>query len=77
MRYHPTQHAPAKQDWNIGDAVKVGFLTGLTVIAKIPTPGDFAPDAWVLQQRATGRIYRFVPHHGIERCASLAEASKP
>lgn len=77
MRYRPAQHGPAKQDWNIGDAVRVGFLTGLTVVAKISTPGDYAPDAWVLQQRTTGRVYRFVPHRGIERRDSLADAKLP
>lgn len=73
----PNHHASATQDWSIGDAVKVGFLTGLTIIAKIPTPGDYAPDAWVLQQRTSGRFYRFVPHHGIERRDSLADAKLP
>ena len=68
--------AAAKQHWAIGDAVRVGFIAGLTVIAKVPTPGDYAPDAWVLQQRGTGRIYRFVPHHGLERCENLEEAMR-
>lgn len=66
--------AATKQTWNVGDTVKVGFITGLEVIAKIPTPGDYAPDAYALWQPETGRFYRFVPHNGIERCNDLAEA---
>lgn len=64
----------SKQAWEVGQTVKVGFLTGLTVIAKVPTPGDYAPDAYALEHVASGRFYRFVPHNGIERCASRAEA---
>ena len=63
-----------KQNWQIGETVKIGFLTGLTVIAKIPTPGDYAPDAYALSHAKTGRLYRFVPHRGIERCGSMQEA---
>lgn len=64
----------SKQNWQIGEVVKVGFITGLTVIAKVPTPGDYAPDAYALSQASTGRIYRFVPHKGIERCISIQQA---
>ena len=40
---------PAKQAWGIGCKVNVGFLKNLTIIGKIPTPGDYAPDVWKLQ----------------------------
>ncbi len=63
----------SKQLWEVGEVVKVGFLSGLKVLAKVPTPGDYAPDAYVLGT-ATGRIYRFVPHKGIERRTDLADA---
>ena len=63
-----------KQNWQVGETVKVGFLTGLEVIKAIPTPGDYAPDAYVLRQPATDRFYRFVPHMGIERRADLQDA---
>lgn len=56
----------AKQDWSIGATVKVGFLV-LTVIAKIPTPGDFKPDAYVLASAAKGTFYEFVPHNGLTK----------
>lgn len=56
----------SKQNWEIGDAVKVGFMHGLMVMAKEPTPGDYAPDAYILQAR-NGARYRFVPHNGLTR----------
>ena len=61
----------SKQNWEIGQTVKVGFMV-LKVLAKVPTPGDYAPDAYVLENR--GRFYRFVPHNGIARCYSLEQA---
>lgn len=63
-----------RQSWQVGDIVKVGFLTGLEVIKRVPTPGDYAPDAYALWQAQTNRFYRFVPHKGIQRCADLGEA---
>lgn len=55
-----------KQNWKAGSTVKVGFLS-LIVIAAIPTPGDYAPDAYVLTNEESTRLYKFVPHNGIER----------
>jgi hypothetical protein len=55
----------AKQNWEIGQQVKVGFNTGLTVLAKIPTPGDYAPDAYILAKG--DKYYSFVPHNGLTR----------
>lgn len=60
------------QDWTPGQYVSVGFLT-LQVLAKIATPGDFLPDAYVLRNRG-GRFYRFIPHNGLHRFDSLEEA---
>jgi hypothetical protein len=56
----------SSQNWEVGQIVKVGFMSNLTVIAKVPTPGDYAPDAYILRS-AKGVEYRFVPHNGIER----------
>lgn len=56
----------SKQAWEVGETVKVGFLT-LRVTAKVPTPGDFAPDAYLLTDKTGQRKYRFVPHNGLER----------
>ena len=58
--------ANSKQSWQVGQVVNVGFLKGLVVEAFEATPGDYAPDAYILRA-ATGRRYRFVPHNGIER----------
>ncbi len=58
--------ASAKQDWQIGEMVNVGFLKNLMVISKEATPGDYMPDAYHLLARS-GATYRFVPHNGIER----------
>lgn len=55
----------SKQNWEVGQIVKVGFMT-LTVIAKEATPGDYMPDAYMLQS-AKGLNYRFVPHNGLTR----------
>lgn len=63
----------SKQIWEVGQAVKVGFMN-LIVLAKVPTPGDYAPDAYALSAVGGGKFYRFVPHNGLVRCDSLAEA---
>lgn len=63
----------SKQVWEVGESVKVGFLN-LIVCAKVATPGDFAPDAYVLTNKGGDKFYRFVPHNGLQRCESLQEA---
>ena len=60
------QTKAGKQDWSAGATVKVGFQT-LTVIAKIPTPSDFKPDAYILASAAKGTFYEFVPHNGLTK----------
>ena len=55
-----------KQDWSEGATVKVGFLT-LIVTHRIPTPGDYAPDAYLLTNVAGTQSFKFVPHKGIEK----------
>jgi hypothetical protein len=52
-----------RQIWEVGYWVKVGFLT-LQITGKVPTPGDYAPDAYLLKS-AKGIRYRFVPHKGL------------
>lgn len=63
----------AKQDWTVGQTVKVGFLANLEVLEKVATPGDYRPDLYVLRS-AKGVLYSFVPHNGLTRCETLAEA---
>lgn len=55
-----------KQNWTTGQTVKVGFLS-LQVVQCIPTPGDFAPDAYLLVNAAQTTLYKFVPHNGLEK----------
>lgn len=55
----------SNQKWEIGQQVSVGFMRGLTVVEKIPTPGDHAPDQYRLTKG--GVEYIFTPHKGIER----------
>jgi hypothetical protein len=60
-----------KQNWTPGQTVKVGFMA-LTVVAVVATPGNWLPDQYVL---TNGRsVYRFIPHNGLTKCASVAEA---
>jgi hypothetical protein len=54
----------SKQVWEVGSTVKVGFMT-LKVLQKVATPGDWLPDAYILQS-AKGAMYKFVPHNGLE-----------
>ncbi len=56
----------SKQVWEVGETVKVGFLS-LRITAKEPTPGDYMPDAYLLTDVTGTKKYRFVPHNGIER----------
>lgn len=61
------------QEWQVGETVAVGFLR-LRVLARIPTPGDYNPDAYALTNADGSRFYRFVPHNGCVLVANLAEA---
>lgn len=65
-----------KQDWAVGNIVKVGFVKDLEILQKVPTPGDYRPDIYVLQQQNTKRVYRFTPRLGLERCESIEEAAQ-
>jgi hypothetical protein len=56
----------SKQSWEAGATVKVGFMS-LVVKAAIATPGDFAPDAYILVNKAGTQMYKFVPHSGLEK----------
>ncbi len=57
----------SKQRWEIGQTVSVGFVRNLVVKAAIPTPGDFAPDAYILTNAAGTQFYQFVPHNGLQK----------
>jgi hypothetical protein len=51
------------QKWEVGQTVRVGFLS-LVVRAKVATPGDGMPDAYLLTNAAGDRLYCFQPHCG-------------
>lgn len=65
-------HRRAKQNWEIGQTVKVGFLDGLKILEKIATPGNYLPDQYVLERK--GVYYSFTPHVGISRCLTIEQA---
>lgn len=62
--------------WEIGQSVKIGFLTGLTVLASKDVR-DFMPDIYLLsRQSKTGTAYyEFIPHNGLSKITA-AEAVK-
>lgn len=64
-----------KQSFEVGNIVNIGFVTGLEVVKKVATPGDFRPDFYVLWNSAKNVFYGFQPHQGgLVRCDSLNEA---
>jgi hypothetical protein len=65
-----------KQCWEVGETVKVGFMS-LRVLAKVATPGNYLPDQYALTNADGSRFYRFIPHNGCARVASLDDAMVP
>jgi len=57
----------ARQDWRVGEIVRVGFVRDLEVIKKVGR-------SYVLWQAANNRFYSFQPHLGLSRCETLSEA---
>lgn len=53
------------QDWQVGSKVTCGFMRDLEVTEIKATPGDYLPDAYLLEKN--GKFYEFVPHNGIKR----------
>ena len=60
----------SKQNWSVGSTVRVGFMT-LVVKAAIATPSDYAPDAYILANTAGTKLYKFVPHNGLESLSMI------
>lgn len=56
----------SRQKWTVGNKVKVGFMQ-LTVRAVVETPGDYAPDAYILSNLNGTQLYSFVLHNGITK----------
>ncbi len=59
----------SKQNWTTGATVRVGFMT-LRVRAAVVTPGDYAPDAYILSSLSGDKLYKFVPHNGLTAITS-------
>lgn len=51
-----------KQNWSIGNIVKVGFMK-LEVVA-VEAIKDGMPDIYTLKS-SKGKIYEFIPHNGL------------
>lgn len=66
--------AKAKQDWVVGEVVKVGFMVLRVLKGPIATPGNFHADEYALESLNGSKFYRFTPHAGCFRCSSLNEA---
>jgi hypothetical protein len=54
----------SKQSWEVGQAVRVGFLS-LTVIAPLEATGDGQPGAYILTNGT--QLFSFVPHCGLNK----------
>jgi len=63
-----------KQDWTLGQIVKVGFMQLRVISGKISTPGNGRPDEYALENVAGTKFYRFTPHNGCYRVDSRNEA---
>ena len=57
------------QKWEVGQEVKVGFMK-LRVLKLVPTPGDYAPDEYLMESLDGSKMYSFVPHKGLNRIFS-------
>ena len=67
-------HAPRKQEWAIGETVKVGFMQLRVLAGPIPTPGNYHADEYAMENLNGTKFYRFTPHAGLHRRDSLADA---
>ncbi len=56
----------SKQAWEVGQTVKSGFMT-LIVKAKVATPGDYLPDAYICTNVAGNQLYKVIPHNGTSK----------
>ena len=54
----------SRQNWEIGQTVRVGFMQ-LRVVSIEPTPGDYRPDIYHLENLTGTKKYEFTPHFGL------------
>lgn len=55
----------SKQNWAVGQIVKVGFLN-LRVLAAEAIK-DYLPDIYTLESLDGSKRYEFIPHNGLRR----------
>lgn len=55
----------SKQNWNLGQTVKVGFLT--LKITGIRPVKDYMPDIYDLESLDGKATYEFIPYNGLHR----------
>lgn len=55
----------SKQNWEVGNTVKVGFLS-LRVLS-VRAEFDGLPDIYTLANQDGTRLYEFIPHNGLTR----------
>jgi hypothetical protein len=53
----------SKQDWSIGNTVKVGFMK--LRVTGVRSEKDFLPDIYELVDERNDRRYEFIPHNGL------------
>jgi hypothetical protein len=53
----------SKQNWFIGNTVKVGFMT--LRILEIKCIKDYLPDIYIMEDPRNGKKYEFIPHNGL------------
>ena len=53
----------SKQDWSVGNVVKVGFLKLRVLSARAVKDG--LPDIYTLESMDGSRRYEFIPHNGL------------
>ena len=52
-----------KQDWSIGNIVKVGFM--VSRVLDVKAVKDSMPDIYILENPKSGKKYEFIPHNGL------------
>jgi hypothetical protein len=58
----------SKQNWGIGNTVKVGFMS--LKILDCKKEYDYLPDIYILVNEKTGDKYEFIPHNGLSKILS-------
>ena len=63
-----------KVSFEVGETVKVGFMTLRVMAGPIATPGNYHADEYAMESLNGSRFYRFTPHAGCFRVESREAA---